>query len=194
MLIHLSRTLANVLHGYVHRVKPGTAKALMPALTPDKPHVYRARCALADVDLFAHMNNSAYLVHAEMARWNVTTMLGLLPYIAKRRLAFLVVHNSAIYKKPIAPLQEFRIDTVLADWSDREAVFLHTFRDTQERLLAQIVCRAVFRELGPGGKFCSAEEIVSEGLGVELGSPAALCSDAVLSASRVLNLAMRDEV
>ena len=36
------------------------------------PHIYESKCGIFDIDIFGHMNNAAYLNHAEYARWELT--------------------------------------------------------------------------------------------------------------------------
>ncbi len=191
VLWHLPRTVANVAHGLSRRQPAHAAKSKPVGI--QTPHTYTARTnPLTDVDLFGHMNNAAYLVHAEMARWNLTAELGLLSYVARRRLAFLVVHNAVLYRRPIGPLERFTISTQLADWGAREAVFLHTFRDGRERLAAQVVCRAVFREMSGSHAFVAPASILADSIGYDASTPpASQPFAAVLKASSALNTEMR---
>ena len=55
------------------------------------PHVYTARCSLLlDTDVYAHMNNASYLVHCELARWQMGAETGALRTMASEGLAFVV--------------------------------------------------------------------------------------------------------
>lgn len=115
----------------------------------DKNHVYRGRAGVFDVAM-GHMNNAAFLSHAELARWEMTAENGLLEHMFRQKAAYVVTGNAIRYRREIKPLlRRFEIDTRVTRLTDRDIWMSHNFRhagteDDQDRLVrAQVVVKAV---------------------------------------------------
>ena len=94
VLIHLPRVAASIASGLLTPFAPASTR-----LAISSPHIYRARAGVFDVDQFGHMNNAAYLVHCEMARWQLSAASGLLARAAKRKMIFLVGATAVRYRR-----------------------------------------------------------------------------------------------
>lgn len=79
-VLHNTRIAGTVAMGLLRR------KTQPPPAGLGLPHVYRARAGFLDLDGYLHLNNGAYLLHAELARWNWMAHAGLLPFVAKRKV------------------------------------------------------------------------------------------------------------
>lgn len=141
MIIHVPRVLWTVARGLL-RSQPGVGVA-------NKPHTYTARAnALLDIDQFMHMNNAAYAVHLELARWEMGAASGLLSECFRRNAAFIVAANVIRYKREVRPLMAFEIDSTLVAADNRQMYILQSVREPhgERKLLAGGLCRAVLRK------------------------------------------------
>ena len=104
------------------------------------------RCQLSDVDFFLHMNNSMYLRHAELARWELLPRTGLLQKTINERWMFLAVEQRTTYKKEVKPFSRFQILTSVAIEHDKWLNFCHRFVDMKnEKTFAVCDVRAVIK-------------------------------------------------
>ncbi|KAJ1624310.1 HotDog domain-containing protein [Pavlovales sp. CCMP2436] len=144
MLIHVPRVALAILRG---RAQRAGASAGVGFATP---HVYTARAGLAfDTDFFGHMNNSAYLVHCELARWEMTAASGLLDYVLREKAAFIVGMTAIRYRREIKPLQRFEIHSQMVAHDDKWMTIEHQFRNPgSEDLLATTMVRACLKQKG----------------------------------------------
>jgi len=91
--------------------------------------VYRARPNLLwDVDYMGHINNAAYLTHAEYARWEWTAEAGALAAMYQKGLHFVVTQTAVRFRKEIPLRQDFEIHSILAALDDRHLWIHQTFR------------------------------------------------------------------
>jgi acyl-CoA thioesterase FadM len=166
MFIHVPRVAVAILKGRAQR-------ATTPAAVSSKwgwavPHVYSARAGVFfDIDSFGHMNNAAYLVHCELARWQLTAATGILDFAVREKAAFIVGMIATRFKREIKPLQRFEIHSQVVDFDDKWMSILHEFRAPKSgNILAMTVCRAVLKQQGgilpPAAMF--------EALGLDLGA------------------------
>jgi acyl-CoA thioesterase FadM len=128
-LIHTPRTIAALIKGYTR------ARTATPAvgIGPDHPYIYQARAGLWDVDYLGHMNNAAFLTHAELARWELTAVNGLLPVMMRHQVNFFVTAAAVRYRQQIRPVfRKFQVDTYMAGLDEKSFWFLQTFRYPQE--------------------------------------------------------------
>lgn len=112
---------------------------------PQNCHVYRARAGLFDVDYVGHMNNAAYLSHAEFSRWQMGAETGMLQNMVSQNIYLILVGNFIRYRREIRPLfRSFQVETYVSAVDDRNLWFSSNFRysDT-DRLRAQILVQAV---------------------------------------------------
>ena len=92
MIIHVPRVLWTLARGMA-------SPQPMVGLN-GRPHVYTARVnALLDADQFLHMNNAAYSVHFEMARWEMSAANGLMRTVVSDKLAFIVASGVSLAKR-----------------------------------------------------------------------------------------------
>lgn len=123
VFIHLPRVASSIASGLLQPV-PFSASARL-AITA--PHIYRARAGIFDIDQFGHMNNAAYLVHCELARWQLSASTGLLAKAARRRMVFLVGATAIRYRRPISPFASFEVHTHITSWDEGQMFLMHTF-------------------------------------------------------------------
>lgn len=114
------------------------------------PHVYRSNLNLLwDADYMGHMNNAAYLTHAEYARWEWMVENGTLTKLYQSGIHFMVTNASIRFRKEIPPSKPFEIHTVLTAFDDRNLWMHQTFRGKSDdykgngRILAQVLVQAV---------------------------------------------------
>jgi acyl-CoA thioesterase FadM len=83
------------------------------------PHKYRSRAGLIDY-AFGHLNNAAYLYHAEYARWSMMAENGWLNAMIKHRTLQVVVAQSCRYRAEIKPFfRQFEVESVVMGIEDR---------------------------------------------------------------------------
>jgi acyl-CoA thioesterase FadM len=142
-LIHTPRVLFSLVKGLVKRqTSPERNVGLTDA------HIYTARAGLFDVDYLGHLNNAAYLSHAELARWEMTSHNGLLAAMMKNNIAFLVAGSAVRYRREIRPIFcRFQIETTVAGLDDNNNIWImQNFRyptPGQDRILAQVLIRGM---------------------------------------------------
>ena len=160
-LIHIPRTIAASIRGVVKR-------RLSPLSDQDvgisKPYIYSSRAGIFDVDIMGHMNNAAYLQHAEYARWEWSAFGGSLARAFQTNSFFIVTASITRYRREIAPLKRFDIETRLVGLDDRNLWVYQTFHypigDKQQaddpsyqgrgKILAQILTKGAFAKPGKG--------------------------------------------
>lgn len=145
-LIHTPRTIASIAKGYWKFSKnseKSTAGKVI-GLGVDNPHIYSARAGVFDVDYLGHMNNTAYLTHAELARWELTAENGLMKDMIRANAAFIVTANSIRYRRQIKAFRKFQIETSVTSLTDRDIWLTHNFREAKDndRIRAQILVKA----------------------------------------------------
>lgn len=88
-----------------------------------------------------------YLVHAELARWELTAYNGLLSTMYKHNVHFFVAGSCIRYRREIRPLfRKFQIDSYVAGLDERNIWISHKFRypvPGQDRVRAQILVQGV---------------------------------------------------
>ena len=105
VLVQVPRVLTACARGYLKRWRMPTTTTTTSAtkatqgeeaesnpvpvgLDRNNPHLYYSRAGLFDVDIYNHMNNAAYLTHAELARWEWSATTGFLDSQVKSQSAF----------------------------------------------------------------------------------------------------------
>jgi Thioesterase-like superfamily len=97
VLLHVPRVLSTCLRG-----------ALLPAKM-GATHIYRARVnALLDIDQFLHMNNASYLVHLELARWEMGVATGFATHLGRSGASFVVASAFTRFRKELKAAATFR--------------------------------------------------------------------------------------
>jgi acyl-CoA thioesterase FadM len=119
MLTHTLRIINSVVKGYLSPPKLSTNKAM----------VIPMRCWPIDVDPYMHMNNSKYLLIAELARWRSFPATGLVHRaFSKKGLFFILAECEIKYMRQINPFQKFVISTTASVGSDDKWIhYRHDF-------------------------------------------------------------------
>jgi acyl-CoA thioesterase FadM len=170
VLIHTPRTITSIGRGLLKARKRGAAAGLVGI--GDTPHIYQARMGLLDSDYLGHMNNAAYLTHAEFARWEMSAMNGMLGAMYRNDVHFMVTGTTIRYRKEIRPiLCKFQIDTTVFGLDERNMWLSHKFRlpakergGKPSRVMAQIILQAVAVK---GREVMRPETLFKEKIGVD---------------------------
>jgi acyl-CoA thioesterase FadM len=136
-LVHTPRTLVAIGKGLMGR---GAANASQIGFGAT-PHIYSSRAGLLDLDYLGHMNNAAYLTHAELARWQMTAQNGMLQKGFKKKCFFVVTSNTIRYRKEIR-FGKFSIETRFVGFDDRNFWGIHNFYAGDQRVRAQVIVKA----------------------------------------------------
>jgi acyl-CoA thioesterase FadM len=94
----------------------------------------------------ANIYKAAYLTHAELARWELTSYNGMLQTMLKKNIHFLVVGTTIRYRKEIRPIfGKFFIETYMCGLDERNLYMIHQFRTTNQnsRIMAQMIVQGV---------------------------------------------------
>lgn len=145
--MHIPRVIASVGRGML-RGRSAPQRAREVGLRFDDPHVYRARAGLFDVDYLGHMNNAAYLAHAEFARWEMCAANGMMAHMFQEREAFLVASVVVRYRREMKPLfRKFQVDSNICSLDERNIWMLQNFRYPGQggvhKIRAQVLLKAV---------------------------------------------------
>jgi acyl-CoA thioesterase FadM len=141
-LVHTPRVIASIAKGLWKKRSTTTAADGLS----HHPHQYYARAGLFDVDYLGHLNNAAYLNHAELARWEMTAGTGLLQAMVKNKVVFLVAGCAIRYRAEIRPIwRQFQVDTSVVGLDPQSMWITHNFRypGDNQRVRAQMVIRGV---------------------------------------------------
>jgi acyl-CoA thioesterase FadM len=124
------------------------------------PLMHGVRCALSLLlsvlltACYRCLTPAAYLTHAELARWELTSYYGMLQTMLKNNIHFLVVGTTIRYRREIRPLfSKFQIDTSVVGIDDRNLWMMHNFRSVsatkkESRIMAQMVVQGVAVQSG----------------------------------------------
>ena len=128
--------------------KEGRNKNL--GLGPENSHIYRARVGLFDLDYAMHMNNAAFLSHAEYARWQMGAETGMMQSMVSHNIYLIATANYVRYRREVRPLfRSFQIESWVSAMDERNLWFIHNLRlDDTDRLRAQIFMQACFVQKG----------------------------------------------
>lgn len=115
-----------------------------------EPHIYHGRAGLFDVDYLGHLNNAAYLNHAEYARWSMSAVNGWLQAGLQHGSQFVLTSASCRYRAEIRPIfRKFQIETIVTGMDDKHMWIYHSFRHAAEgddRVRAQILVKGMIIE------------------------------------------------
>jgi acyl-CoA thioesterase FadM len=121
------------------------------------PHLYASRAGFLDY-AFGHMNNAAYLTHAELARWEMLSYGGLLWHAMSTSTRLVVAGTTVRYRQEIRPfLCPFEVESFFGGIDGRYLWSIHSFRRRQrqrapssntpgeeERIRAQVIVPCVW--------------------------------------------------
>jgi acyl-CoA thioesterase FadM len=151
-LIHTPRVLTSIARGWIQRrnhlrsierpsVATIAAASVAPIEAPSALHlppasgmgpnhgryVYEARAGLIDY-AFGHLNNAAYLTHAELARWQMLAYAGLFPHMTRTSTHLVVAGTTIRYRKEIKPFRcKFRIESYFGRIENQRLWTIHDF-------------------------------------------------------------------
>ena len=164
-IIQIPRVMAAALRGTIKR----RLSPLDPRVgTADVPHIYTSRAGIFDVDLNGHMNNAAYLQHAEFARWEWGAYEGFLARGFETKTFFILSASMIRFRREIPPMKRFDIESRFVGLDDRNMWVYQTFHHHDDdgsshklkqleanssrrgKILAQILTRAVFAQPARG--------------------------------------------
>ena len=115
-IIHTPRVFLTVAKGLF---KQSSNPEIRARLGLADPHTYRSRAGVVDY-AFGHLNNAAYLSHAEYARCAMMAENGWLNAMIKNRAMLVVVSQSCRYRVEIKPfLQQFEVESTVIGMEDR---------------------------------------------------------------------------
>jgi Thioesterase-like superfamily len=80
--------------------------------------VYQGRAGLLDSDYLGHLNNAAYLTHAELARWQMCASNGILQAVYSNHCAMLLTASAVRYRREIPIFAKFDVECYLAGIDD----------------------------------------------------------------------------
>ena len=135
-----------------------------PAFT-NKHLVSQFRAYPVDLDMFMHVNNTAYPRVAELASWQLLAAVGFLSVVPKKGLLALVVTEQKVqYLRQIKPFQKYEVHTTIKQcdnkWLDYSHKFLQHKSDVPEnmepKVYAIVTKRGVVKDLK--GKTVKIEE------------------------------------
>lgn len=168
-LVHTPRTLVSIAKGWIQRQRAKPTQGLI-GFGSDNAYPYQSRVGLFDVDYIGHMNNAAYLSHAEYARWEMMTCNGLLPIFFKNGIHYIVSSTTIRYRQELRPLfRKFLVESYLAAIDDRNVWILHDFLSQDDgRLKTQVVVQGVFVQAsGPKKGVADPSTILKDIAGLE---------------------------
>ena len=146
-LVHTPRVIASLANGlWKKRSMPDQVGRL--GLGPDNVYRYRSSPGLFDIDYLGHMNNAAYLSHAEYARWELTAINGMLSTMYRDNIHFVVTGTHIRYRQELAPYKSFQVDTFVAGLDEKTMWILHNFRYPNDRTRAQMIVQGVAVQKG----------------------------------------------
>ncbi|ETW04691.1 hypothetical protein H310_03850 [Aphanomyces invadans] len=122
-------------------------KAKLDGVGVIKPHVWKTRVGLLDMDLNVHLNNASYLYNMELARWHLSGLNGMLHHCFSKRWMLLVGSQSIRYRHSIAPFQAYEIHSDIVHWDDQWFYFIHRFVcPTTGKLFAEGLTRGMVKD------------------------------------------------
>lgn len=148
-LIHTPRTIFAIGKGLLKRRSIGDATCAVGGIGPENPYVSTGRPGPLDTDYLMHMNNAAYLNHAEYGRWELCAYNGLLQAMYKNNVNFMVDSNMIRFRKEIAPIyKKFEIHSFVARMDQRSMWIYQTFRFPKSdkdpgRIRAHSLCQGI---------------------------------------------------
>lgn len=158
MLLYTLRVAAQIGLGYLYPPSINLVKKCVPVAF---------RCWPIDLDTYLHMNNANYLRVAELARWRIFPVSGLMKLSLERGWMFLAVEQTITYLKPIRPFQRYIVSTKLSHKENKWLFYEHTFeqhpadvaRGSEAVKFCIINLRAVLKE--KGGKTVRPLELIA---------------------------------
>lgn len=149
-LIHTPRTIYSIAKGAMRKWRNGGGQSAI-GIGADNPHIYTSRVDLFDFDLYGHMNNAAYLTHAERARWEESAENGVLGSFVRSGAGAVLTSTSLRFRQEIGIFRKFEIHSAFVALDDRHIWKTHTFRyadPNDNKVRAQVIAKMVFIKRG----------------------------------------------
>jgi Thioesterase-like superfamily len=117
-IVHTPRVIATIARSFLKQSKIHPDARTRIGLAD--AHKYEARAGLFDIDYLGHMNNAAYLYHAEYARWAMSMENGWIQAMMKNNSHFVVSAQSCRYRAEIRPVfRKFEVESILIGIDDK---------------------------------------------------------------------------
>lgn len=191
-LIHTPRVLLSISKGFLRRrfETKITSKeiSLQSGFGEGKSYLSYGHAGLLDCDGLMHMNNAAYLSHAEYARWELSAYSGLLQNLLKDRISLLVTGAAVRYRREIPfeliPFRSnFQIQSFVAHLDERNLWIYQGFRGMDRdhaaeqlsgRLRGQVVCQGLLLQ---GGTVLDPRSYLTDKVGMDPTFLQDVCGD-----------------
>jgi acyl-CoA thioesterase FadM len=183
-LIHTPRTLFHIAKGLAKRRADG-ALSSFGGIGQQNPYISEGRAGLFDTDYMMHMNNAAYLSHAEYARWELCAYNGILHSMYRDNVNFVVGGTAIRFRREVAPIfRKFQVHSFLARLDERHLWIYHAFRYPPDgkdpgRIRAHAICQGIAIQ---GRNILDPREFLKDMVGVDpkvLDSTIGVGTDAV---------------
>lgn len=148
-IIHTPRVLYSIAKGTVKNWRNGGPSNI--GIGAANPHVYTSRVDLFDFDMYGHLNNAAYLTHAERARWELCAENGTLNSFIKNKAGYVLTSCSVRFRQELAVFRKFEVHSAFVAMDDRNVWKTHTFRHADpndNKIRAQVIAKGVFIKRG----------------------------------------------
>lgn len=118
VLLYTARVLYQIALGFSHPPKVNKLKKAVDVAF---------RCYPVDIDTYWHMNNANYLRVAELARWRIFPVSGLMKASLSKGWMFLAVEQNVTYLRPIKPFQRYIVSTKMEYRDNKWLLYEHSF-------------------------------------------------------------------
>ncbi len=122
------------------------------------------RPMLGDLDVYPEVNNGRHFVMFDLARYGVAFPMGLVRYVRRNKLAFVVGGSSIRYRKRVRPFRKAVIRTRLVGMDGKFFYFQHTVQQG-DAVCSSALVRAGLRR--KGGTAVPAEVMTDLGYALE---------------------------
>lgn len=123
-------------------------------ISPLESSTISLRVLPTDLDVMGHMNNGRYLTLMDIARTEMTSRMGIVGPMLKKRWYPVVASQKIQYKKSLGLFQKYQIKTWLSGWDEKWFYISQEFI-RNDRVCAVAKVKGLF--LSPGGQVPTAE-------------------------------------
>eukprot|EP01084_Bolivina_argentea_P189018 325191_1 len=127
--------------------------------------IYYSRVHLYDIDFWLHMNNAAYLRHAELARVDYFIRSKIWNQLQKHNYAIAFVALNIRYRRELTVFKKFEIQTRPIFWDELHLIIEQRFLDPKTKFLHTLIYgRYVLIKNGKKVKRSISDNLVGDGL------------------------------
>lgn len=112
-----------------------------------------------DLDFNMHMNNGRYLVVMDLGRQDLMTRSGMFETIRKKGWMPVLGSANIRYRRPLPPLQKYKLETSFAGWDDKWFYLEQKFTITSGKEKGELAAYAVVKGAFVGVKSGKAEKV-----------------------------------